>query len=106
MSSRHVCRIHELFLPEGSVEGPQTAFLTMEFLEGITLTDKVRKDGPLSWREARTVALEICSALQCIHEEGIIHRDLKGRNIMLASRKGTACTVLMDFGIAHELSLL
>ena len=104
VSSRYVCRIHELFLPEGAVDGPQTAFLTMEFLEGITLTDKVRKDGPLPWREARRVALEICSALQSIHEEGIIHRDLKGRNIMLASRNGTACTVLMDFGIAHELS--
>jgi eukaryotic-like serine/threonine-protein kinase len=104
VSSRHVCRIHELFIPEGPVDGPQTAFFTMEFLEGITLTDKVRKDGPLPWREARTVALEICSALRCIHEEGIIHRDLKGRNIMLASRKGTACTVLMDFGIAYELS--
>jgi eukaryotic-like serine/threonine-protein kinase len=104
VSSRHVCRIHELFLPEGPAYGPQIAFLTMEFLEGITLTDKVRKDGPLPWREARTLALEICAGLQCIHEEEIIHRDLKGRNIMLAYRKGTTCAVLMDFGIAHELS--
>jgi eukaryotic-like serine/threonine-protein kinase len=104
VSSRHVCRIHELFLPEDLADGPRITFLTMEFLEGITLTDKIRKDGPLPWREARTLALEICAALQCIHEEEIIHRDLKGRNIMLASRKGTTCAVLMDFGIARELS--
>jgi serine/threonine-protein kinase len=104
VSSRHVCRIHELFIPEGPSAGPQIAFLTMEFLEGTTLTDKVRNDGPLPWREARQLALEICAGLQCIHEEEIIHRDLKGRNIMLASRKGTTCAVLMDFGIAYEVS--
>ena len=104
VSSRHVCRIHELFLPGDLTDGPRITFLTMEFLEGITLADKIRKDGPLPWREARTLALEICAALQCIHEEEIIHRDLKGRNIMLASRKGTTCAVLMDFGIARELS--
>jgi serine/threonine-protein kinase len=104
VGSPHVCRIHELFIPEAREPGQQVAFLTMEFLEGTTLADKVAKNGPLTWREARALALEICTALQCIHAEEIIHRDLKGRNIMLASRKGNTCAVLMDFGIAHELS--
>jgi tetratricopeptide (TPR) repeat protein len=56
----------------------------------------------LSWQETKAIALEICSGLQTIHEAGIIHRDLKSRNIMLASRNGSTCAVLMDFGLAHE----
>lgn len=100
VSNPHVVRIHELFLTEGS-EG---AFVTMEFLNGVTLADKVRESGPLPWQEARTVALELCEALHSIHEAEIIHRDLKTRNIMLAARGGVISTILMDFGIARRLS--
>jgi len=103
VSSPNVCRIHELFLEDGPA-GAHGAFVTMEFLEGTTLTDRVRDSGPMPWGEAKKVALEICAALQSIHEAGIIHRDLKGRNIMLTSRDGITCAVLMDFGIARRLS--
>jgi serine/threonine-protein kinase len=102
VTNRHVCRIHELFLM--GEEGERQAFLTMEFLEGMTLADRLRVRGPLEWPEARRVALEICEALESIHEAGVIHRDLKGRNIMLAERNGSPCTVLMDFGIARAIS--
>ncbi len=103
VSSPHVCRIHELHLTESGSERSPSTFLTMEFLDGITLTDKMRESGPMPWREARKVALELCAALQSIHGAEIVHRDLKGRNIMLASRNGVTCTVLMDFGIARQL---
>lgn len=46
VTSPHVCRIHELHLPPFAADGPQDAFLTMEFLEGITLTDIERRTGP------------------------------------------------------------
>ena len=100
----HVCRIHELFVISGNKNGSHTAFLTMEFLDGITLADRLRQSGPLPWREAQTISIEICDGLQTIHQAGIIHRDLKSRNIMLASRNGATCAVLMDFGLAHEIS--
>ncbi len=102
ISGPHVCRIHAFYPLTDSARGSKRAFLTMEFLDGITLTDKILKSGPLSWAETKTVALEICSGLQTIHEAGIIHRDLKCRNIMLASRNGSTCAVLMDFGLARE----
>ena len=102
VSSPHVCRIHDLHLTEPGSDGSQRAFLTMEFLEGTTLADQILS-GPLPWREALKTALEICAGLSSIHEAGIVHRDLKGRNIMLASRNGNSCAVLMDFGIAREL---
>jgi serine/threonine protein kinase/tetratricopeptide (TPR) repeat protein len=101
VSSPHVCRIHELHLMDNTADGLQRAFLTMEFLEGKTLADTIAS-GPLSWREAKKIALEICMGLNSIHEAGVIHRDLKGRNIMLASRNGITSAILMDFGIARE----
>ncbi len=64
VSNPHVLRIHELFLSDG----PQGAFVTMELLEGTTLADKIRESGPLPWREAKTVALEICDGLKSIHD--------------------------------------
>ncbi len=76
----------------------------MEFLDGVTLADNLRKSGPLPWKEAEAISIEICEGLQTIHEAGIIHRDLKSQNIMLASRNGSTCAVLMDFGLAHEIS--
>ncbi len=86
--------------------GLSRAFLTMELLEGITLSDKLCKFGPLSWTEAQKISIQICEGLQAIHREGIIHRDLKSRNIMLGSRNGETCAILMDFGLAREFATL
>ena len=105
ISGPHVCRIHELFVLTGEKNGPHSAFLTMEFLEGVTLANKLRESGPLPWSEAQRISVDICNGLQTIHEAGIIHRDLKSQNIMLASRNEATCAVLMDFGLARELSI-
>lgn len=99
VSGPHICRIHEW---SGTDYKP--VFLTMEFLEGVTLADKLRESGPFQWREAKPIALEICAGLQSIHDAGIIHRDLKCRNIMLTERNGRNCAVLMDFGLAREFT--
>ena len=104
VSNPHVCRIHELHVWKSGSEDSSNAFLTMEFLDGITLADRIGQGGPLPWREARKIAIELCEGLQSIHEAGIVHRDLKGRNIMLAARNGQPRAVLMDFGIAHQQS--
>jgi len=103
ISDPHVCRIHELFVMSGEPNGSSRSFLTMELLEGITLADKLCRSGPLPWAEARKISIQICEGLQSIHREGIIHRDLKSRNIMLSSRNGATCAILMDFGLAREL---
>ncbi len=100
----HICRIHELFVAAGNPDRPATAFLTMEYLEGITLADRIQLNGPIPWKETRAIALDICAGLQAIHEAGLIHRDLKPRNIMLTKRNGTECAVVMDFGLASAIA--
>jgi tetratricopeptide (TPR) repeat protein len=96
-----VCRIHHYEPPDPRNGRP--AFLTMELLEGVTLADRIREQGPLPWKEVKAIALEICEGLRAMHEAGIIHRDLKSRNVMLANRNGAVKAVIMDFGLAHEM---
>jgi eukaryotic-like serine/threonine-protein kinase len=103
ISGLHVCRIHELYPQVETPAGYRPAFLTMEFLDGVTLADRIRDTGPPPWKEVKAIALEICEGLRAMHEAGIIHRDLKSRNVMLADRNGTVKAVIMDFGLAHEL---
>jgi eukaryotic-like serine/threonine-protein kinase len=104
VSGPQVCRIHELYLLPASGKFDATAFLTMEYLDGTTLYEKIQTDGPLAWKEALNVALEICEGLRLIHEKGIIHRDLKTGNIMLCKQGGATRVVLMDFGLARDFS--
>jgi serine/threonine protein kinase len=104
ITSPNICRIHELFVAPGHTGSLVDAFLTMEFLEGITLSDELQQRGPMPWVRVREIALDICAALTTMHEAGIIHRDLKSRNIMLVERHGKVRAVLMDFGLAHETS--
>lgn len=103
LNGPNVCRIHELFII-GSSAAPSGAFLTMELLDGITLSERIRQTGPISWREAQALVNDICVGLATIHEAGIIHRDLKSRNIMLVNRAGSVRAVVMDFGLAHEVT--
>jgi eukaryotic-like serine/threonine-protein kinase len=102
VTGAQVCRIHELFLLPASGKFEATAFLTMEYLEGITLYEKIQRDGPVPWKEALNIALQICEGLQLIHEQGIIHRDLKTGNIMLCKQADATRVVLMDFGLARD----
>jgi serine/threonine protein kinase len=103
ITSLHVCRVHEFF-PAGCDDlQSHPAFLTMELLEGVTLANRIRDLGQLDPREAREIAIEACEGLNAIHDAGVIHRDLKSQNVMLAVRAGRKCVVLMDFGVAHEM---
>jgi len=102
VTGTNVCRIHELFSLSASLSRPATAFLTMEFLEGVTLSDRIEAGGAVPLDEAERIAVQICRGLQTIHEAEVIHRDLKSRNIMLAERKRGTEAVLMDFGLARE----
>jgi serine/threonine protein kinase/beta-lactam-binding protein with PASTA domain len=81
---------------EGNIE-----YIVMEYVEGKTLKEYIRENKLLPWRQAVDFAIQIASALNCAHKKGIIHRDIKPQNIMLAADGVLKVT---DFGIARAAS--
>jgi hypothetical protein len=92
LSHPHTVPIH--FVGEG--EG--LVFYVMPFIEGMTLADILRADGPLDPNVAAGVAIPILDALEHAHRLGIVHRDIKPDNILLDSASGRP--LLVDFGIS------
>jgi tRNA A-37 threonylcarbamoyl transferase component Bud32 len=81
-------------------------YIAMEFLDGKDLGEIVRKDGAMSWKDARDIVLQICRALRAAHDKGIVHRDMKPENIFLIQREGQPHFVkILDFGIAKVMGL-
>ena len=74
-------------------------YIVMEFLEGRTLADLLKEVKPLAEADAAAIASRICDALDYLHKQNVVHRDLKPQNIMLC-RDGSIR--IMDFGIAKS----
>jgi serine/threonine protein kinase len=86
-----------------NVNGEESFFMVMEFVEGRTLARAIKEEGPIQPVRALKIAREICRSLKEAHKLGIVHRDLKPSNVMLTwGDEGEACKVL-DFGIAKTL---
>lgn len=94
---RHVIRIDDFgALPDGQL------FLMMPFLDGETLEAHLRHTRP-SLPHACHVLVQLCAALQHLHEAGIVHRDLKPGNVFLsATAENPFEVVLIDLGIARD----
>jgi len=99
----NVCRVYDLFSLTGK-DGRETPFLTMELIDGPNLSDLIRTSGPLDDAQARSLALQICAGLGAAHEAGIIHRDLKSGNILLAGKAPNRRVAITDFGLARAMT--
>ena len=88
----HVVSVFDL-VDEGDVR-----WLVMEYVDGETLSERVRTGGPLDATEAATLLAQTADALVEAHEHGIVHRDVKPSNIMIAG----GAAKLNDFGIARS----
>lgn len=84
-------------LPDGS------AFLTMEFLEGLDLAKVLKRDGPATPSQAAMILTQVGAALSTAHALGIIHRDLKPANLFIVPRTSGIQTKLVDFGLAKSI---
>jgi len=90
LSHPNICTIYEVD------DQAEKAFISMEYVEGESLREKVAKD-PLPFDHVLDIALQVCAGLDEAHKKGIVHRDIKSANIMLTA-KGQA--KIMDFGLA------
>jgi eukaryotic-like serine/threonine-protein kinase len=94
VTHKHVVRIHDL----GELDGIK--YLTMPFVEGENLADRLRRQGKLAVAQSLAIAKQIASGLEAAHEVGVVHRDLKPENIMISADD---CALIMDFGISRSV---
>lgn len=82
-------------------EDPETGreFIVMEYIEGVSLAELLKKNEPLSPDQVRSIGVQICHALDFAHSKGVIHRDIKPGNILLSPSLSRA--KVTDFGIAR-----
>jgi serine/threonine-protein kinase len=87
----NVCRVYDIAEHDGQ------PFLSMEFIDGEDLASVLRRFGRLPEERAVEAARQLCAALAAVHEQGLLHRDLKPQNVMLDGRGRVRLT---DFGLA------
>jgi serine/threonine protein kinase len=89
----HVVVVHDV------VEQDGRPWIVMELVDGRSLADVLREDGPLTPREAARICGAVAGALLAAHQHGIQHRDVKPANVLIERNGGRV--VLTDFGIAR-----
>lgn len=92
LSSPHIVTLYDNGVDNG------TYYYAMEYVEGETLTQMLRRERRLPWLTAIDFGIQICYALKSAHDAGIIHRDLKPSNLLITP-DGTV--KLTDFGVAQ-----
>ena len=101
VSHPNVCRVYDVgeHLTSATGDRPAVAehFLTMEYVEGETLSSLHARIGRLPPRKAEQIAQQLCAGLAAIHDAGILHRDLKPSNILIDDKGQAKVT---DFGLA------
>jgi tRNA A-37 threonylcarbamoyl transferase component Bud32 len=76
-------------------------YIVLEYVDGETLKDLIRREGPLEITQAVAYAIELARALGAAHERQIVHRDVKPQNVLIGAEGGAKIT---DFGIARTLT--
>lgn len=94
---QHIVRVYDV----GS-DSQGRPYIVMERLRGPALTQVVQAQGGMPWRRAVHVAIQLCSALECAHGRGVVHRDVKPSNCILESEGEGDFLKLLDLGIAKR----
>lgn len=95
--SDHVARLYDFGHHESGAP-----YLVMEHVPGHDLTREVAAIGKLRWHEAHAIIDQVCHALDAVHSAGLVHRDLKPRNIVVARLNGRLSAKVVDFGLSKS----
>jgi eukaryotic-like serine/threonine-protein kinase len=93
ITHRNVLRTHDF----GEAAG--TPYISMEYLEGVTLKDLITSKGALPIGVGLRIAKQMCQGLEAAHAQGVVHRDIKPQNMLILPETGDL--KIMDFGIAR-----
>ncbi|HJQ46062.1 MAG TPA: Stk1 family PASTA domain-containing Ser/Thr kinase [Amycolatopsis sp.] len=85
---------------EAQTEYGPLPYIVMEYVNGRTLRDIVKTEGPMAQKRAMEVMADVCAALDFSHRHGIVHRDVKPANVMITNQ---GAVKVMDFGIARAM---
>jgi eukaryotic-like serine/threonine-protein kinase len=97
ITHRNVLRTHDF------AEANGLCYISMEYLEGVTLKDLIKRRGALPLAVGLSVSKQMCMGLEAAHEKGVVHRDIKPQNMLIQTETGDL--KIMDFGIARKQSM-
>ena len=78
----------------------QQLYIAMRFVDGTDLKELLRRKGPLEPERALAIAAQVADALDVAHERGLVHRDVKASNVLIAVQNDREHCYLADFGLA------
>jgi len=93
ITHRNVLRTHDFDEADG------TPYISMEYIDGVTLKDLIQSKGALPSGVGLRIAKQMCQGLDAAHRQGVIHRDIKPQNMLILPETGEL--KIMDFGIAR-----
>lgn len=99
LTHNNIVGIHDF-----GIDDSGTPFLVMDFIDGVSLADVIKNEGPLQLDRFLKIMQQVASALAHAQERNIVHRDLKPSNIMLTNIAGKEQVKIVDFGIAKLLN--
>jgi serine/threonine-protein kinase len=91
LHNKHIVRVHDLFEENGTV------YYVMDFIDGRSLADVLKQQGPMSEAEARKMLEQLLLILDAVRRQGLTHMDIKPSNILMEQGRNVR---LMDLGIA------
>ncbi len=95
ITHKNVLRTHDFDVTQDG-----TPYISMEYLEGVTLKELVQSKGALPVGVGLRIAKQMCAGLNAAHQQGVVHRDIKPHNMLIIPETGEL--KIMDFGIARR----